>query len=354
MTENKKVIVGMSGGIDSSVTALLLKKQGYEVVGVSIKHLSDEYSRNNNKTCCSLDDINDAKIVCYNLGIPHYVINVEADFKRDIIREFIEDYKKGLTPNPCVICNEKVKIKTLINLAKDLSFSYVATGHYARKSEEGFLLYTDYSKDQSYMLYRLSKSDLDMMLFPLNNMKKSLVREIAKENNISTHDKLDSQGICFAPEGYDKFLKENLELKSGDFIYKEKVIAKHNGYALYTIGQRRGLGLKLPHPVFITKIDPINNIIYLDDFKELMKDEIEIKDYIFHKTIDEIIEKKLFARPRSSSKGMYGKLKIKNEKLIFKYEKENHENAPGQHIVFYLNNELIGGGKIIFENYDIK
>ncbi|VWL84800.1 tRNA 2-thiouridine(34) synthase MnmA [Oceanivirga miroungae] len=347
MIKNKKVIVGMSGGIDSSVTALLLKNEGYEVIGVSIKHLSDEFNRNNNKTCCSLDDINDAKIVCYKLGIPHYVINVEKEFKKEIIKEFISDYKKGLTPNPCVICNEKVKIKTLIDMAKNLGFSYVATGHYARKSEDGYLLYTNYSKDQSYMLYRLTKEDLDMMLFPLSDMKKSLVREIAKENGIQTHDKLDSQGICFAPDGYDKFLKENLNLKKGDFIYKDKVIAQHEGYALYTIGQRRGLNVKLPHPVFITKIDEEKNIIYLGDFEELMVDEVEISDYIFHKKLEDILEKRLFARPRSSSKGRYGILKQKNNELIFKYEDKNHENAKGQHIVFYLNEELIGGGKIL-------
>lgn len=349
-----RVIIGLSGGIDSSVAALLLKQQGHEVVGVSIKHLSDEYSRNNNKTCCSLDDINDARIVCYNLSIPHYVINVEKEFKKEIIDEFIKEYRLGLTPNPCVICNEKVKIRTLLNIAKEFGFSHVATGHYARKSDDGFLLYTNYSKDQSYMLYRLTKEELDMMVFPLADMPKTMVREIAKKNNILTHDKLDSQGICFAPDGYEKFLKENLNLNKGDFVYKDKVIGKHKGYALYTIGQRRGLNVKLPHPVFITKIDVETNTIYLDDFEKLMRNEVELVDYVFHKKLTDLIGLRMLARPRSSSKGIYGKLELKNMKLIFKYENENHENAPGQHIVFYLNDELIGGGKIVFENCNLK
>ena len=211
----KKVIVGMSGGIDSSVAALLLKEQGYEVIGVSIKHLSDELSNSKNKTCCSLDDINDARIVCFQLGIPHYVINVEDKFKKEIITTFIEEYKKGRTPNPCVICNEKVKIRTLLDLAKELNFDYVATGHYAIKSEDGLLTYVDTVKDQSYMLYRLSKEDLSKMLFPLGKTPKSEIRELAKKNNIITHDKKDSTGICFAQDGYIPFLQKNLDTKEG-------------------------------------------------------------------------------------------------------------------------------------------
>ncbi|WP_067143065.1 tRNA 2-thiouridine(34) synthase MnmA [Oceanivirga salmonicida] len=343
----KKVIVGMSGGIDSSVAALLLKNEGYEVVGVSIKHLSDELSNSKNKTCCSLDDINDAKIVSYNLGIPHYVINTEKEFMKEVIKEFLKEYKSGVTPNPCVICNEKVKIKTLIDMAKNLGFDYVATGHYARKSSNGYLIYTNNSKDQTYMLYRLSKDTLDMMLFPLADMPKENVRQIAKENGIITHDKKDSQGICFAPDGYEKYLVENLDLQEGNFVDENgNILGKHKGYALYTIGQRRGLDLKLPYPVFITKILVDKNEIILGKYEDLMEDEVEFENYIFHKNIDELIGKEMFARPRSSSKGLYGKLIIKNNNIYFKYNNKNAQNASGQHIVFYYNEELIGGGKI--------
>lgn len=344
----KKVIVGMSGGIDSSVTALLLKNRGYEVVGVSIKHLSDEISNSGNKTCCSLDDINDARIVCYSLGIPHYVINTEKEFTKLIIKEFLEDYKKGLTPNPCVICNEKVKIRALIDLAKKLGFDYVATGHYAVKSEDGLLKYTDYSKDQTYMLYRLSKEDLDMMLFPLADMKKDEVRQIAKDNNIATHNKKDSQGICFAPKGYEEYLKENLKLEQGNFVDENgKIIGKHKGYQLYTLGQRRHLGVKLPYPIFVTDINIEKNEITLSSYDKLMADTIEIESYVFHTKLDDILNVEMIGRPRSSSKGVRGYLFKKYDRLYFKYIEKNALNSKGQHIVFYFNEKLIGGGKIV-------
>lgn len=343
----KKVIVGMSGGIDSSVAALLLKKQGFDVVGVSIKHLSDELSNSKNKTCCSLDDINDARIVCYSIGIPHYVINVEKEFKQEIVREFIQSYQKGITPNPCVICNEKIKIKTLLDLAKELNFDYVATGHYAVKTEDGFLEYVDYVKDQSYMLYRLKKSDLDMMIFPLASMQKSKVRQIARENNIITHDKKDSTGICFAQDGYIPFLEKNLDIKPGNFIDENgNFLGKHKGYQLYTVGQRRHLGLKLPYPIFVLKILPETNEIVLGEYEKLMIDTIQITNYIFHVPVESLIGKILFAQPRFSSKGFYGKLMLIDEKVYFKYDERNAQNANGQHIVLYDNKKLIGGGVI--------
>lgn len=346
----KSVIVGMSGGIDSSVAALLLKQQGYNVVGVSIKHLSDEISNGSNKTCCSLDDINDARIVCYNLGIAHYVINTEKEFKKQVIKEFLEEYKKGNTPNPCVICNERVKIRSLINIAKEMNFDYVATGHYAVKTENGLLRYTNSIKDQTYMLYRLSKEDLDMMLFPLADMEKTKVREIAKENNIITHNKKDSQGICFAPNGYEKYLTDNLDIKEGNFLDANgNIIGKHKGYQLYTLGQRKHLGLKLPYPVFITKIDAIKNEIHIGNYEKLMLDVVEIKNYIFHTDLEKYLNVELLARPRFSSKGLYGKLFFVDDKLYFKYNEKNPQNANGQHIVLYYKNNLIGGGSIHVE-----
>lgn len=343
----KKIIVGMSGGIDSSVAALLLKNEGYEVIGVSLKHLSDEVIKNKNKTCCSLDDINDARIVCFSLGIPHYVINVEKEFSKEVITEFLKEYKTGYTPNPCIICNEKVKIKTLINLAKKLGFNYVATGHYAVKNKEGFMMFSKSIKDQTYMLYRIPKEDLDMMIFPLGNMDKATVRKIAKENNIITHDKKDSQGICFAPDGYEKYLSSHLNLQEGNFVDKNgKILGKHKGYALYTTGQRRHLGIKSPNPLFITDINSVTNTITIGNFDELLKDTIEIFNYVFHKKLEDLLEKEILARPRFSSRGLTGLLFINDNKLFFKYKEKNAQNAKGQHIVFYMNSELIGGGEI--------
>lgn len=356
--DNKKVIVGMSGGIDSSVAALLLKNEGYEVIGVTLKHLPDELSENPGKTCCSLDDISDAKMTCYTLGIPHYTINVVEEFQREVMDYFIKMYNEGKTPSPCIICDEKVKIKKLVDFANKTGVKYIATGHYSKKSINNLLLWDeDNTKDQSYMLYRLDKSVIERFLFPLSEYEKPRVRQIAKENGIHTHAKPDSQGICFAPDGYISFLKKMLgdSVKKGNFIDKNgKIIGEHIGYQFYTVGQRRGLGLNLGRPFFISEIRPETNEIVIGDFEELLIDEIEIINYKFHYEIADLIGKDLTARPRFSSKGLKGKLLLKIEKndelqkqrLYFKFEKKTHENSEGQHIVFYLDNELIGGGEI--------
>ena len=352
----KKVVVGMSGGIDSSVAALLLKQQGYEVVGVTLKHLPDELSENPGKTCCSLDDINDARYTCYNLGIPHYVINVTDEFKKEVMDYFEKMYSEGKTPSPCIICDEKVKIKRIVDFANKMGIKYISTGHYSKISMNNLLLWDkDNQKDQSYMLYRLDKNVIERFLFPLANYKKAEVREIAKQNGIHTHDKPDSQGICFAPEGYIQYLKKVLgnKAKIGNFINKNgDVIGEHIGYQFYTVGQRRGLGLNLGKPFFVLEIRPETNEIVVGDFEELLIDEIEIKNGKFYYDIEKIINIPLVARPRFSSKGLEGELKIikddTDQKIIFKFYKKTHENSEGQHIVFYKENELIGGGEIKF------
>lgn len=351
--ENKKrVVVGMSGGIDSSVAALLLQKEGYEVIGVTLKHLPDELSENPGKTCCSLDDINDARYTCYNLGIPHYVINVVEEFQKDVMEYFVDMYSKGKTPSPCVICDEKVKIKKIVDFANKMGIDYIATGHYSKKSLNGLLMWDkENKKDQSYMLYRLDKKIIERFLFPLSEYKKEEVRKIAKNNGIHTHNKPDSQGICFAPNGYIPYLKKVLgdKVKKGKFIniYGE-IIGEHIGYQFYTVGQRRGLGLNLGKPYFVLDINSKTNEVIVGDFSELLVKNIEVINYKFHYEIEEILGKELIARPRFSSKGLKGKLKkiSGSNKIIFEFNEKNHENSEGQHIVFYLDEELIGGGEI--------
>ena len=369
--DNKKVIVGMSGGIDSSVAALLLKNEGYEVIGVTLKHLPDELSESPGKTCCSLDDISDAKMTCYTLEIPHYTINVVEEFQREVMDYFIQMYNQGKTPSPCIICDEKVKIKKIVDFADKMGIKYIATGHYSKKSMNNLLLWDENNpKDQSYMLYRLDKSVVERFLFPLSEYEKPVVRKIAKENGIHTHAKPDSQGICFAPDGYISFLRKMLgnSAKKGNFVNKKgEIIGEHIGYQFYTVGQRRGLGLNLGRPFFISEIRPDTNEIVIGDFEELLTDKIEIINYKFHYKMDTLIGKELIARPRFSSKGLKGKLisdiknidkknrklskiedKTENQKkrIYFKFEKKNAENSEGQHIVFYLNDELVGGGEI--------
>lgn len=348
----KKVLVGMSGGIDSSVAALLLKKEGFEVIGVTLKHLPDELSEDQGKTCCSIDDINDAKNVCSQLDIPHYVFNVTEEFEKEVMDYFVKMYDSGKTPSPCVICDEKIKLKKLLEIADKMGVESVATGHYSSKTSENLLLWDkNNQKDQTYMLYRLGPNVLEKMLFPLEKYKKDEVREIAKAAGIKIFSKPDSQGICFAPSGYELFLKKKLGSKITEGNYLDEngnILGKHKGYQLYTVGQRRKLGLNLGKIYFVLKIIPEENEIILGDFNNLQRDKIEIINYKFYKNIENILEEELTARPRFSSKGLIGKLISKENKIYFKFNKMNAENAEGQHIVFYLNNILLGGGEIKF------
>lgn len=353
-----KVVVGMSGGIDSSVAALLLKEQGYDVIGVTLKHLADEESENSNsKTCCSLDDIYDAKRACQKIGIPHYVIDAVDEFKVEVIDYFIEAYKRGVTPSPCVICDEKIKIKKLEQFADKVGAKYISTGHYSKISfcqnfgKQLLANCEDSKKDQTYMLYRLNEKTIERMLFPLENYTKDVVREKAKGFGIETYDKKDSQGICFAPNGYVDFLKLKLgtTLKDGDFLDKNgNFLGKHKGYQLYTIGQRRGLNLKLPRAYFVCDIKPESNEVILGDFDDLYRIKIELVNYKFIPCIDDILGIELVAKARFSSCGHKGHLEIKDNKLIFVYNEQNSENAPGQHMVLYHENKVVGGGEIKF------
>lgn len=347
MLENK-VIVGMSGGVDSSTSAYLLKKQGYEVIGVTLnQHLEIEKE---NK------DIKDARNICEKLKIQHKIINIRDIFEKVIINYFIDSYNNGETPSPCLICDDEIKFNILFKIADEENAKYVATGHYTSVEYSDkysrYLLKGVHSiiKDQSYMLYRINYKKLERLLFPLKNYSKQEIRKIAEEANLIVHNKKDSQGLCFAKEGYIDFLKNNLKdkIKKGNFLDKNgKILGSHSGYQLYTIGQRRGLGINFSKPVFITKIKPETNEIILGDFDELFLDEIELKNYKFNVDLNSILGVELKARPRFSSQGFYGKLKLKNGKLYFEYNEKNSQNADGQHLVIFDNNFVLGGGIII-------
>ena len=350
-----KVIVGMSGGIDSSAAALFLKKQGYDVIGITLKHLPDKLSENGGKTCCSIDDITDAKNVCSHLGVPHYTIDVSEEFQKEVMDYFIKMYNDGKTPSPCVICDEKIKIKKLVEIADKMGAEYIATGHYSGKTIENKLIWDrENTKDQTYMLYRLDVNVLSRMLFPLSGYNKKEIREIAREAGIRIHSKPDSQGICFAPKGYEEFLKSRKELEIKEGLFKDKngkILGKHKGYQLFTVGQRRGLGLNLGKMYFITDIIPEENLIILGEFQELMKKSVRVINYKFNIDPEKAAGEKITARPRFSSKGLTGEIFVENSEVYFIFDDENAENAEGQHIVFYLNNVLIGGGEIEFRNF---
>lgn len=356
MLDKKRVVVGMSGGVDSSVAALLLKEQGYEVIGVTLKHLGDETSENPNvKTCCSLDDIYDARMACSKLDIPHYVMNAVEEFDREVVDYFVSEYAKGMTPSPCIVCDEKIKIKKLIEAANRMGAYYISTGHYCdvEYSEELsahlLKLAEDTRKDQTYMLYRLGENVVKRMLFPLSGHKKPEVRELAKNAGIAIHDKKDSQGICFAPEGYKEYLKGKLGggIRPGNFIDKDgNIFGQHEGYQLYTIGQRRGLGIVLPRAYFITEIRPLTNEVVLGDFDELMQRRVELVDTVFLVDPEKLEGRGLIARPRFSSQGLPGRVVSEDGRIFFEYLEENAQNAPGQHMVIYYKGLVVGGGKI--------
>jgi tRNA-specific 2-thiouridylase len=276
-----------------------------------------------------------------------------------VIKNFLDGYSSGTTPSPCVVCDERIKIKSLVDYADMVGAEFVATGHYCNLEYSSimdkYLLKNaaDIRKDQTYMLYRLDESTLKRMKFPLYNFTKNEVREIAKKIGMEIHNKKDSQGICFAPEGYKKYLQKNLssEIEKGSFVDEDgNLMGTHDGYQLYTIGQRRGLNLKKPRPYFVLDIKPSTNEIVLGDYDKLFITKVELIDYKFVAEIGKLLEVELMARPRFSSHGFMGKLRkdIRDgiEKLYFEYNEKNPQNARGQHMVLYFGEYLVGGGVI--------
>lgn len=341
----EKVVIGMSGGVDSTTSAFLLKEQGYDVVGVSLNQNIDE----NNS------EIKDAENMAKFLGIEYKIIDIHKEFKDKVINNFLDGYNLGETPSPCIICDDEIKFKNLFEYAKEIGAKYVATGHYAsveyNKEFSKYLLKKTSSllKDQTYMLYRLDSEKLKNILFPLEKYTKSEVRKIAENIGVEIFNKKDSQGLCFAKEGYKKYLKENLgeKIKKGNYVNKKgEIIGEHEGYQYYTIGQRRGLGLNLSQPVFVTDINVKTNEVVLGEYKDLFLDVVELKNYKFNVDMEKLYNKVLIGRPRFSSQGFEGKIIKENEKIFFKYFNPNPQNTRGQHLVIYYKNFVVGGGVI--------
>jgi len=357
--ENSKitVAVGMSGGVDSSTVAYLLKKQGYNLIGITMKHWSgmDEYAKDSNsKTCCSIDDITDAKRVCDDLGIPHYVINLEEEFKNIVVEYFIKEYKEGRTPNPCMVCNRYIKLGKLIDFAKKLGAEKLATGHYAKIIEGCLGTGDDVLKDQVYFLSQVKKSYVDFLMFPVGNLEKSEVRFLAKELGVRTYAKRESQEICFVEDGkYKEFLDAmtNGEIsKAGDIVLENgKIVGKHEGIASYTIGQRKGLGISYHKPLYVLKIDAKNNKIIVGDNEALFKNKIVgINLNLF--TVDKVEDLdnlECYAKSRSRDKLHKGIIKvIASDKVLFTSEDMFRAVTPGQGLVFYTKE-----GKVIASSF---
>ncbi len=347
----KRVVVAMSGGVDSSVAAALLRSAGYEVIGITMCfNLPD--SKRKRPNCCSVSSIDDASRVAHKLGIKHYTLNLQKALQENVIKEFCLEYLNGRTPNPCVRCNQYIKFDCLLNKALSLDADFLATGHYARITKgDDYVLKKgrDKFKDQSYFLYRLGQKQLKHILFPLGNYTKPQVRGLANNFGLPVADKLASQEICFlAGTDYRAFLKARIskKIKPGKVIDKDgNILGKHQGIAFYTIGQREGLGIAKGFPLYITKIDPLKNQITVGPKEEVLKQEFLVKDLNFILTP---IKKKvvLKVKIRYNHKEAKAQLIPVKDGIRVKFTRAQFAITPGQSAVFYDKETLVGGGII--------
>lgn len=356
MAENKKVMIGMSGGVDSSVAAFLLQKESFEVIGATMKlYNNEDIDFVSEKTCCSLDDVLDAKSVCARLGIRHYTLNMTDDFKKEVIERFISAYQNGFTPNPCIDCNRYMKFSKMLHKAQELDIDYVATGHYARIEKQGdrYILKKaiDLSKDQSYVLYSLTQEQLKVTKFPLGNYTKQQVREIAEENGFINARKHESQDICFVPDGdYSKFIEyyTGKTYPCGDFVdMNGKRLGEHKGIIRYTIGQRRGLGLALPASMYVVEKDVDNNKVILGFNDDLFKKEVNVKNISF--TACDGLDKpeRLCAKIRYNQKEQPATVTQTDENhFTIVFDEPQRAITKGQAAVLYDGDTVVGGGTI--------
>lgn len=356
----------MSGGVDSSVAAALLKNQGFDVIGITMKtwgFMEVGGAPKHESGCCSLDAIFDAKSIATKFEFPHYTVDFTNAFENAVIEDFVDEYLDGRTPNPCVICNRKIKWEELLMKADSLDSYYVATGHYA-KLEHNELndryclkLGSDSNKDQTYALWGLTQKSLSRTLFPLSKYRKPEVRKIAEELGIKTANKPDSQEICFvADNNYERFLKERVpdkiaKVEEGDMIYEGKKIGSHKGIPFYTVGQRKGLGVALGKPVYVKSIDKEKNIVELGNSEELFKKVVKANQ-INYVSVDKLeIGSKVIAKIRYSDKGSLAAVKkANNDVIILEFIEPKRAITPGQSLAVYDEQGYLLAGGIITKN----
>ena len=350
----QRVLVAMSGGVDSSVAAAILKEENYEVIGATMKIWPRELcGQEKEKSCCSLKDIEDARKVCKNLGIRHYVFNLEADFKKNVIDYFADEYLSARTPNPCIVCNEKIKFGSLLKKAESLECGFIATGHYARIERNGFCGLreaVDKAKDQSYVLFCLKSSQLKKTLLPIGGLKKDKVRDKAKELGLDVYDKPDSQEICFVPDDdYAGFIKRyrNIKPKTGNILDASgKVLGQHDGYWNFTIGQRRGLGIAAKNPLYVAEIRPKDNVIVAGESGSVKGKKFLAKNVNWLiKDLGETAELEVKIRYNHRKSPAFVK-DVGANKAEVTFKESQNAITPGQAAVFYDGEYVAGGGWI--------
>lgn len=360
MNVKKKVVVGMSGGVDSSVAAYLLKEQGYEVIGVTMQIWQDEERRTQeeNGGCCGLSAVDDARRVAQRLDIPYYVMNFKQEFKCKVMDYFVEEYLRGRTPNPCIACNRYVKWESMLKRSLEIGADYIATGHYARIAQLANGRYAIQNsvtarKDQTYALYNLTQEQLSHTLMPVGEYTKDQIRAIADEAGLPVAHKPDSQEICFIPDhDYAAFIDREAGKRvpaPGCFVTADgEVLGKHLGITHYTIGQRKGLNLAMGHPVFVTEIRPETNEVVIGEAEDVFADTLYC-DQINYMGMEDLTEpRRVIAKIRYAHSGEWCRIeKVEEDQIKCTFEKPVRAITPGQAVVFYEDGYVLGGGNII-------
>ena len=351
-----KALIAMSGGVDSSVAAFLMKERGFDCVGCTMKlYENEDIGIPEGRTCCSLDDVEDARSVAFRLGIPYYVFNFTGDFNKNVIDNFIKCYERGITPNPCIDCNRYMKFDRLYERAKVLGCDYIVTGHYARVEEENGKFFLkkalDPDKDQSYVLYFLNQEQLAHTMFPLGSITKDKTRETAEKNGFVNFNKPDSQDICFVPDGdYAKVIEERTGrvYPKGSFVGRDgRIYGEHKGIINYTIGQRKGLGISAPEPLYVLSINPENNTVVLGSNDDLFTDELYADNFSWISGEAPTEEFRCSAKIRYRQKEQPATVTpLENNRVKIKFDAPLRAITPGQSAVLYDGDTVLGGGII--------